>query len=310
MKVVAGAPRSRAVLDAGRRPKVFGMQSEPAEAAPRVWRFPFPAAVPEAWRGTAQEDRRAADYAFPCIGDGCRQRTEWHEKGTWCQPFFDASLILERRRCQHMCLPCVNALMRRLLKELAEGNLRYVEEERERGGSSSDPVFALPAPLLAAPPPPAALPPPADAPPPDDKRLMLTSPVGTAAPAIATAMVAHGPATPTVLAFDFSAALSNPKEEAAKQKKRSRDSRYVDKKKKAKVSVHRDEINGIDGRKRIDTKILERVAKYLGASYKRGNGRTWDTVRDGVLDRWPDDQELIDLEGAQSWRSFLSILAA
>ena len=83
--------------------------------------------------------------------------------------------------------------------------------------------------------------------------------------------------------------------EVARQKKRARDSRHEEKKKKAKVSVHRDEIKGENMRKRIDTRSLRRVARHLGTSYKRGQGRTWDTVRDAVLNDWPGDQESIDL---------------
>ena len=46
---------------------------------------------------------------FPCIGKKCSLlATPWKAAGTLCQPFFDgASRLEEKRRWQHMCMPCV-----------------------------------------------------------------------------------------------------------------------------------------------------------------------------------------------------------
>ena len=172
-----------------------------------------------------------------------------------------------------------------LLKEVCEGSVRYamrVEEERARGGSSSDPILALPTPT--------ALPSPTGG----------TSPVATTAATVVTAAAPPVDAQVRPVAFDFTRALVPPsKGEVALQKQRARNAAQAVKNKGAMV-VHRDAIKGIGKHSRVTTQILQRVARYLDVQYKRtaDNGKTWDTVRDDVLATWPAERETVELEAA------------
>ena len=162
-----------------------------------------------------------------------------------------------------------------LLKEVAEGNLRYamrIEQERERGGASSDPpILALPAPDAIA--------------------VHLASPTanptfltGDTSPAAST-----GQTQPAQLArFDFSLMLPAM---SAKEKKALREKGKYQEKMTMAVTVSRSELDT------LNTQVLYRVARQLGVNVKRKTGgRGWDEIRSDVQDAWPDAQDSLELK--------------
>lgn len=160
-----------------------------------------------------------------------------------------------------------------LLKEAAEGSLRYalcVEQECERGGSSTDPVLALPAPdaIIVHPASPTAV---------------TASPTAASSPAASTAQTQAAP----VARLDFSSLLPLP----AKERKAQREKVKYEENMMMAVTVARSELDT------IKTKVLYRIARHLAVNVNRRN-RSWDDIRNDVRDVWPDACDSIELPGS------------
>ena len=158
-----------------------------------------------------------------------------------------------------------------LLKEVAEGNVRYalrVEQERERGGSSADPIIALPAP----------------------EAIGITSASPTAAtssPAPSTGLTAAAPPT-----FDFRAALPPQLPLLSlgrKEKKAYTDKALYERRQDESFVVQRNEVQ------RLQTWKLNRLALKLGVSRTRGPTRGYVEMRAEVLASWPSETESVSV---------------
>ena len=166
---------------------------------------------------------------------------------------------------------------------MAEGNLRHslrLQQEREFGGGSADPVLALP--------------------------LIPTSPTATAAASPATAPTAAAAATTLPVAaalpipptFDFAAALPSD----GKHKERERKQRHEGKVNRTRVVVTREEVAN------LRVLILRRLAKHTSirvstkyvtaavAAQKGIEERRTSHIRQEILDAWPSSGEPITLE--------------
>lgn len=178
-----------------------------------------------------------------------------------------------------------------LLKGLQQGNLRFamrIEQERVLGGSSADPILALPAPAAPPPPPPAIALPVADA----------ASPTAATPPTAATSTAATAlTGTTTVDAFDFSGALPQSHKEISKAKKKKRSATYVSKHNGMGVTVRRHQLRGAG---QVNYLILTRLARHpdLMISVKRETGgRSWEDIRKEVEEQWPWGDGGVHLEG-------------
>jgi hypothetical protein len=177
-----------------------------------------------------------------------------------------------------------------LLKDLSEGNLRYgmrVEQERERGGSSSDPILALPAPDAIAIHPAsswtATLASPTATSSSASSTATLTSPTAASSLAASTAETQSTP----VVRLDFGSLLPPL---TGKERKAHRTKANYEEKMSMAVTVLQSELDG------LGTKVLYRVARELGVNVKRTTGqRGWDDIRNDTRDAWPAARASIDL---------------
>jgi len=164
-----------------------------------------------------------------------------------------------------------------LLKEVACGSLRYgarVEEERKRGGSSADPILAIPS-----------------------AHTIVAQPTS---PPAATGASSPGPSTaPTaVVRLDFSRMLPPPTGEERKvqvkatavARRAEREAAKYEQTMTTAATVRREEVGG------LKTQLLYRVARVFNVSVKRKPGvRGWPEIRAEVLAVWPETCDSVEL---------------
>jgi hypothetical protein len=143
-------------------------------------------------------------------------------------------------------------------------------ETNRNGGSSTDPVLALPAPdaIIVHPASPTAV---------------TASPTAASSPAASTAQTQAAP----VARLDFSSLLPLP----AKERKAQREKVKYEENMMMAVTVARSELDT------IKTKVLYRIARHLAVNVNRRN-RSWDDIRNDVRDVWPDACDSIELPGS------------
>ena len=97
---------ARSVLPAGWAPSTSREPDNEPESLP--WKAQS-GRTPPGWNGVPRGERKPSAEKFPCIGVACMAEDRWHDEGTMCQSYKDASMPGNRGQWQHMCVACTEA---------------------------------------------------------------------------------------------------------------------------------------------------------------------------------------------------------